>query len=295
MSIMPKAGGQLSSNKRRHEEPSDRASRKARKLSEDTSPSSDEKGQETSSSRPSNKHTKKDRKQNRSSRIHSLRKLLARGKLPSTIKQEKERELAALLHEQDKTKTKKDAKKTLERYHYVRFIERQKAEKRLKRLRKQKDAGNDNGELDNKIHEMEVNRNYAIYAPLDQKYASIFASQTGHEKDDEGDEAEEGKAGNVEARTKPPMWYVVKAAMAHGEVELKALRDGKSNPSHTISKDIDRELVSVWNQKKVKATSSTTHSRPMTRNMEDDTVIHRNSIKNDSSEGEMSDGGFFDR
>lgn len=175
-------------------------------------------------------HSKKERKQNRSTRIHSIRKLLGRDTLPSTIRQEKERELAALLHEQNANRSKKEGRKVLEKYHYVRFVERQKAEKKLRQLRRQLDGlegeDNDDGQrarLNRQIHEMEVHRNYAIYAPLSQKYISIFV-QSGN-----GDVSEDqSQANDSKPREMPPLWYVVESAMKQGEKELELLRDGKS-------------------------------------------------------------------
>lgn len=214
------------SGKRRLENDLSKFPRKARKLEE---PISDGQEQERTDKmdRPTNKHTKKERKQNRSTRIHSLRKLLSRDTLPSTIRQEKERELAALLHDQDQTKLKLQAKKTLGKYHYVRFVERQKAEKRLKQLRKQLEANNEDESIAAEIHEMEVNRNYAIYAPLNQKYISIFASRTDdlHSNDDGGQ------------TSKPDMWHQIQAAMKQGQGALNALREGKVMASSSEDKD----------------------------------------------------------
>lgn len=186
---------------------------KFRRTSKSTSDSED-RTYETGSMRPAVKHTKKERKQNPSSRVHSLRKLLARGNLPSNVQQEKERELAALLHDQERTKTKKEAKKTLGKYHYVRFVERQKAEKRIRKLQKQLDLNDEKDEdLKRKIHEMEVNRNYAIYSPLDQKYVSVFVDNQ--------------QADHNMSPSKPATWYLIEETMRRGKSDLEALRDGK--------------------------------------------------------------------
>ncbi|KAJ9664038.1 rRNA-processing protein efg1 [Neophaeococcomyces mojaviensis] len=297
MSITASAESQSGSKKRHHDYHQNELPRKSRKLSQDVSSASEDRSREVESFRSSNKHTKKERKQNRSTRIHSLRKLLARGTLPSTIQQEKERELAALIHEQDKTRTKKEAKKTLERYHYVRFVERQKAEKRLKRLRKQKDAGSNDSELERKIHEMEVNRNYAIYAPLGQKYVSMFASHACREKNGEvaEDELDDITKDNV-SPVRPPMWYIVEAAMARGESELKALRDGKSGHM-ADTRDDDERPDTLQSKNKSEATSLKLQKRSAEQVKREQVPNHEVDMKREASEDEdeRSDGGFFDR
>lgn len=240
------------------------------------------------------KHTKKERKQNRSSRIHSLRKLLARGGLPSTIQQEKERELAALLHDQEKHKTKKETKKVLEKYHYVRFIERQKAEKRLRQLKKQLDnsEGEDVQVLRQKIHEMEVNRNYAIYAPLGEKYLSVFAK--GHSSEPAGSQMQSG------SKAKPPVWYVVEKLMREGQTQLEALRDGKTrHGAPTI--DEDNADVSLGKSTIRSGQNGGTKGQPLDKRKVK-TKSMQGSLDKESGrpavrveEDDMSDGGFFER
>lgn len=277
--------------KRQHEtnNHSQTSARKSRKLSTESSPTPETGSQEEGSSKPSSKHTKKERKQNRSTRIHSLRKQLARGTLPSTIQQEKERELAALLHEQTKTVSKKQAKKTLEKYHYVRFLERRKAEKKLKQLRKQQEAQGESSELSQRIHEMEVNLNYAIYAPLGEKYVSIFVS------------GKEGQSDDINSHTgkrppKPATWHAVETAMLGGEKKLEALREGEST-SLAQTKPEDEKVNQK--QKKSLVESKKSHTSPeisrsqnranrkVTFQVEEEVQV--------SSDNDEIDGGFFER
>lgn len=229
--------------------------------------------------KPTSKHTKKERKKNRSSRIHSLKKLLTRDTLPSNIRQEKERELAALEYDQAKHKSKKQDKKVLEKYHYVRFVERQKAEKRLKQLQKllQHDDGEKKAEIERDIHEMEVNRNYAIYAPLHQKYVSVFVKSKGRSND-----------GKSETTDKPSMWFEVKTAMEEGQTALEALRDGQRR---TVTVENDVELQ----DERMQAVKKTTkQSKVASRNQHADSRGTK-PVEASTSDDEMSDGGFFQR
>ena len=147
-------------------------------------------------------HTRHDRKNNRSSRIHSIRNLLGRDLAPN-IRIEKERELASLLFDQQKDKLKSESSKMITRYHKVRFFERKKAERKIRQLEKRRDwlakserdaadgiegdpAGEDERmaaekqrqeqlrQLKPLVREAKVDLNYTIYSPLNQKYISIF-------------------------------------------------------------------------------------------------------------------------
>lgn len=277
--------------KRQHETnastPTD--ARKSRKQSAESSPASEIMSQEDISSKPASKHTKKERKQNRSTRIHSLRKQLARGTLPSTIQQEKERELAALVHEQAKTVNKKQVKKTLEKYHYVRFLERRKAEKKLKQLWKQQKAQGDSPELSERIHEMEVNLNYAIYAPLGEKYVSMFVPGS------------EGQSNDIEVNPgerppKPASWYAVETAMLGGEVQLEALREGRTI-THTVT-ELDSKEAGQKHKKSSSKPSKDHLSQEAPRRQSRTNrkvTFQVDEGEEPSSDNDEIDGGFFER
>lgn len=228
-----------------------------------------------------NKHTKKERKSNRSSRIHSLKKLLARDTLPSNIRQEKERELAALEYDQAKHKSKKQDKKVLEKYHYVRFVERQKAEKRLKQLRKllQDEEEEKKVELEKDIHEMEVNRNYAIYAPLHRKYVSVFVKSKGRNEED---------VANITG--KPSMWHEVEEAMHEGQSALEALRDGKRRTN--TAGDVELQNADTVKSQTRKEPKKYGKIKAGVQRAEDRSASF---VAADVSDDEMSDGGFFQR
>lgn len=258
--------------------------RKSRKLSAEVSPALEDTAQNERSVRFPNKHTKKERKQNRSTRIHSLRKQLARGTLPATIRQDKERELAALVHEQNKTALKKQARKTIEKYHYVRFLERRRAEKKLKQLQRRQAASgdSDDADLSKQIHEMEVNLNYAIYAPLGQKYISVFVPET------EKEQAEDGR------RPKPPMWYAVEKAMLGGKAELEALRDSKTTLD-LATDDLDGGKLGDVGTASTQNSSERRKNATRTQAHRDQSDDHAFEELETASEDGAADGGFFER
>lgn len=273
------------SRKRKSDHGTRSFARKVRKTSEEPTSESQEAVVDADSDGRPNRRSKKERKQNPSTRIHSLRKLLARDSLPSTVRQEKERELAALVHDQERDRSKKQAKKILEKYHYVRFVERQKAEKKLKQLRKQLANGDDDGTIAARLQEMEVNRNYAIYAPLNQKYISLFASKT----DGGGEDEMDGR------QTKPSTWFLVREAMKDGQTALEALRESKSAASasnEATDSGVPGRGPTGRALKQRKTGSSESHEGLQAARRPDSEAAPSTE---DASEEDMSDGGFFER
>ncbi|EXJ92527.1 hypothetical protein A1O3_01079 [Capronia epimyces CBS 606.96] len=261
--------------------------------------------------------TKHERETNPSTRIHSLRNLLGRESLPMTVRQEKERELAALLLDQQKAQLAKASKKNLQRYHFVRFVERQKAERTLKQLIKLKESSNCASDeehmkkLDKSIHEAEVDLNYTKYAPLGEKYISLFVMEENDKQKrksqmkkksyailtdtqrEELQQIEDDLANVVRTAigTKPPMWYEVEKCMNEGQEKLDALREGRL----TVGNKLVKELAAVGGKDDAALRSSTAQpveSRPSW--LDDDGVIDPADLDSDDDE-DMSDGGFFER
>ncbi|KAL9618043.1 MAG: hypothetical protein Q9160_007232 [Pyrenula sp. 1 TL-2023] len=126
-------------------------------------------------------------------KIRSLEKLLshAQDTMPADVRQDKERELEALNIDLRMQEEKTERAHIIGRYHFVRFLERKRAQSKLKQLRKQQMALETN--LQNTIDEntieniqrtlqplkelydeTKVDLNYIIYAPLGEKYISLY-------------------------------------------------------------------------------------------------------------------------
>ncbi|KIW88673.1 uncharacterized protein Z519_10719 [Cladophialophora bantiana CBS 173.52] len=261
--------------------------------------------------------TKHERATNPSTKIHSLRRLLASRELPGTVRQEKERELAALLFDQRKSQLAQDARKNLQRYHFVRFMERKKAERVLKKLLKGRDSEEYQepgykSKLEKLIHVAEVDINYTKYAPLGDKYISLFVQEEKVKKKQKL-KLDKGEVGNfdedqqeefrhfadqlsnvVRSATgdKPPMWYEVEKLMEEGEAKLQALREGKL----TTDKRLEKELASLGGKEEAGMRSGNGIQLEETRPswLDDDGIINPADLDNEQDE-EMSDGGFFER
>ncbi|KAK5725893.1 hypothetical protein LTR15_004083 [Elasticomyces elasticus] len=167
-------------------------------------------------------HTVHDLKAN----IRSLRRLLSNpvDKLPATVRVEKERALRTAESELAETEKAKSRSEVIGKWHKVRFFERQKAGKRVKRLRKEGKSGAlDVGE---KLREAEVDVAYAVYFPLERE----------KQKKVEGEEDESPEPVEYERRGDMEMWERVRKCMEDGTLE--ALRNGKlTGDGHAATKE----------------------------------------------------------
>ncbi|KAF2200067.1 hypothetical protein GQ43DRAFT_456712 [Delitschia confertaspora ATCC 74209] len=184
------------------------------------------------------------------SRIRDLRRLLDHAnndpdyKFPANVRIERERELEACEHElAEKRAAAKEAetrKKMIGKYHQVRFFDRQKATRILKKLRRdlaslpQSESPDQTQDaLLEKIHNAEVDLNYALFYPLMKPYSSLYPrSKPSKPESSEPDamdvdaaaakkEEESGPKGD------PEMWRAIAKAMEEGQSSLDALRNWK--------------------------------------------------------------------
>lgn len=245
----------------------------------------DAKGQEAHNNSPREKRPRSNGTETKglSDKIHSLRRLLDKATdMPADIRQERTRELQGYIEDQQRNLAKKEKRAITRRYHFVRFVERQKAERKLKKLEKNfgkvmieaddsalhvvdtdtRNAIGYSAELTTndvsgsqallstetlarrqqifhqQLHEAKVDVNYTIYAPLDQKYISLFPlnsnsqeAQSGNRRPqslgDDNIRLDNNEAGILrdDSGEKPPLWYEVEKAMQSGSLEM--LRDGR--------------------------------------------------------------------
>lgn len=242
--------------------------------------------------------------------------------MPMTVRQEKERELAALLLDQQKAALAENAKKNLKRYHFVRFVERQKAQRVMKKLHKLREQGKitneaQKKELEEKIHETEVDFAYTQYAPLGEKYISLYVEENtekgtskprmnpkayailnDEQRGELRDFADElANVARSAAGTKPPMWYTVEKYMAEGKNKLEALREGK-----LTGNKIDKDIAAIGGKEAAALRGlHNTASKTKPSWLDDDGMIDPADLDSDDEDGgvqvdeeDMSDGGFFE-
>lgn len=162
------------------------------------------------------------------SSVRNLRRLLDRNDdLPANVRIEKERALQTAerdLREAEKAKKRSDM---IGKYHKIRFFERQKAERRLKKARREVKEAEEKGEDDSgelaqlkaKVEDAEVDLNYTMYFPLEKEYASLWPAKRNKDDGSEND----GK--DAERQGDSNMLDVVRKCMKEGT--LKDLREGR--------------------------------------------------------------------
>ncbi|OAG06395.1 uncharacterized protein CC84DRAFT_1090763 [Paraphaeosphaeria sporulosa] len=199
------------------------------------------------------------------SRIRDLRRSLAhvdsdpKNRMPQGIRIERERELESARHElEEKETAKREAKfrnDIIGKYHMVRFFERQKATRILKRLHKQLAALEDEPEKAEKmhsIHNAEVDLNYTLYYPLLKAYVSLYPKQ----------QKEDSKSGDAAPPTDGPkgdvnMWKTVEKAM--GEQTLEELRESREGviipgaPENSKAKNLKKDAKKDTKEKKARS------------------------------------------
>jgi hypothetical protein len=170
------------------------------------------------------------------------------------------------------------------RYHKVRFFDRQKATKRLKRARKaMKEVEDDAAERERlavEADECEVDVQYAMYYPLDVAYVALYPSV----RKVEGKE-EEGGAPVVEVQRQgdAKMRALVKKCAAEGK--LDALRNGKldMDGNYKVVEEVKDEDEKPMSKKKAEGKGKeVTGSKRKAETTEPE------------ASGDESDGGFFE-
>ena len=216
------------------------------------------------------------------SQVRSLKRLLERNDdLPADVRVEKERALQNALHDLEETQRAKTRSDMIGRYHKIRFFDRQKATKRLKRARKELQAHEGDKEarrsLSKVVEDGEVDVNYSQYFPLDEHYIPLFPrKKSEHEDEDEETNGEVKQGSREERRGDHEMWLRVKKCMKDGTLE--ALRNGR------FTRNQRKEVIENG-----KPMSTVNHGDKKVRKS-----AHPVNGKEAESADDESDGGFFE-
>ncbi|MCJ1432215.1 18S rRNA maturation protein [Xylographa pallens] len=243
------------------------------------------------------------------SKIRDLIRLLDHSTdLPADVRIEKERALTGYRADLEGVQDEKRKADMIKRYHMVRFfgtyrlrtweilityerLERQKASRALKKLKKQLDAtASETAKyrmLQSAVHEAEVDLNYTMYYPLAEKYQSLFPRAEPEETIEDG---KTSRVGGTDKRKlegeKPPLWPLIERAMT--ESTLEALRDGKGD--RVVSVNTKPHLG--IHRKAVKG-PEVEHTSDI--NCPGEAQVEARVLSDNKDDGAMSsDGGFFE-
>ncbi|OJD32114.1 rrna-processing protein efg1 [Diplodia corticola] len=155
-------------------------------------------------------------------RIRDLRRQLSRNAddMPANVRVDKERELQACEHELSVAEAERIKQEMIPRYHKIRFFERQKATRFLKKVVKQLNDDSTpekHAELEREKHVCEVDLNYTLYYPLIRPYVSLYA--TSKNKDEANGSSTTTRIGGDKE-----MWELVEKKTQDGTLEN--LRNG---------------------------------------------------------------------
>jgi hypothetical protein len=188
------------------------------------------------------------------------------------------------------------------------LLERQKATRQLKKLRKRLLESKSTEEVEAlkaQMHVVEVDLNYTQYCPLSEVYVSLYPPKTASADEDELEE-------KIETASKPPMWAEVEKCMEEGS--LTRLRNRVSTVEAVTA---PKSLVMKAPRPKPLAQVVTVDTTGMNRrerrsqkaNKDFDLVKTKNksmafeknkvfgasqTIRRPTDDGNDSDGGFFE-
>ncbi|TVY85561.1 rRNA-processing protein efg1 [Lachnellula suecica] len=154
--------------------------------------------------------------------------------LPADVRIEDERALAAYQQELAAAEAEKIRQKMISKYHMVRFFERQKATRQLKRLRKQilaTESAEEVEALKTQMHVAEVDLNYTQNSPLSEPYISLYPLQKDSLK------VSEDAPKTEDSQPKPAMWFEVEKCME--DSTLNKLRNRVGKPPVHNSKPLE--------------------------------------------------------
>ncbi|KAF8864113.1 hypothetical protein BDZ45DRAFT_643423 [Acephala macrosclerotiorum] len=223
--------------KRKHQEPEDHSAVHASRQSQvyGTEP------------KPAKKQRKSEptRKQIHASSVNAIKKKirdvsrrLERSEdIPADIRVQDERALASYEQELAAAEAEKNRQKMIKKYHMVRFFERQKATRLLKKLRKRLIEAESTEEVETlktQMHVAEVDLNYTQFYPLSEPYVSLYPPKgKGITEKEEDEEIEE-------AKPKPKMWAEVEKCMENKTLDRLRKRAPKSATPANTSRRLKR-------------------------------------------------------
>ncbi|KAH9839666.1 rRNA-processing protein Efg1 [Teratosphaeria destructans] len=231
------------------------------------------------------------------STIRSLRRLLEHNEdLPADIRIEKERALQSAQHELEREQSAKERSDMIARFHKIRFFDRRKAERNLKKANKLLSACEDDAvveDLKQRAKDAEVDVNYAMYYPLDKAYVSLYPSKRKKEgeTDDAAAEEDEAQKGEVGRKGDQGMWKTVRQCMADGT--LDDLRNGKLTAVKEQSKETAAPEVTLVVKKKQQSKKEQALPGDVHGNRRERRIAAAAAKAKAESDNE-SEGGFFE-
>ncbi|KAF5019365.1 hypothetical protein F66182_8633 [Fusarium sp. NRRL 66182] len=194
-------------------------------------------------------------------RTRAIERLLGRPNkdLPANVRNDLERELAALKSTVSDKSFQKKRSAMISKYHMVRFFERKKASRLIKQLRKKigQTESTEREEIEGlkrDLHVAEVDEAYTHHFPHAEPYISLYTNVKSDKDEDEDDDKLDYtplKHRGLLHTERPPIWSEIEQAMKEGPHALRNLRERR------LTEDLQERPQSESQQNKLKAPKTT--------------------------------------
>lgn len=232
-------------------------------------------------------------------------------KLPANVRVNHERELAALKSRLVDTEKEIRRRNMIERYHMVRFFERKRAEKNLRRAERELKGFRESGaegveEVEKQVERARVDLNYAMYTPLVWRYCALWPKEKKGKEEDDAVEEEKGGGGSGDEKQAvsdkkpaesavqgdPAMWERVRKATEEGQKALERLRDA-TDWRDPADGGVIRQRQEMKLRSK-KGTSTLKGEHPKRERAKLDRTQGLSKHEGEANSDAESDGGFFE-
>ncbi|KKF92342.1 rRNA-processing protein EFG1 [Ceratocystis platani] len=228
-------------------------------------------------------------------RTRTIERQFKRGiDMPATVRNELERELRSLKASIGAIENRRNRGHMIKKYHMVRFFERQKASRKLKKAQKALIDSPDDKKIKQDAYVYEIDHDYTHYYPFLERYISLYANK-GEEESNTVPPGHVPVPG-LKGVQRPPIWSVVAEAKKLGLPALERLRDRLSSdvdplqePGHEATEDKEEKK-----QAKLKGKKGKEKKDDKSKGERKGEKTAAAAAADSSDSGDDSDGGFFE-
>ncbi|KIM40370.1 hypothetical protein M413DRAFT_446558 [Hebeloma cylindrosporum] len=181
--------------------------------------------------------------------LRQTRRLLAKDTLAADVRVETERRLKALELELQQAELAKKERGFAQRYHKIKFFERQKVTRKLKQVKKgleSEDNPASQKKLSSELDDLRVDLNYILHYPKTKKYISLFPPEVRKGEEPSAASLVEAKKTNAD-REEVRAWIreQMKQSQLPTEPEREVLSHSKAKTGKTQSQKWPQEAGSA--------------------------------------------------
>ncbi|KAI4518250.1 hypothetical protein K525DRAFT_288607 [Schizophyllum commune Loenen D] len=211
------------------------------------------------------------------SSLRQARRLLQKDKITADVRNNTERRIKALEEELEKAELARKERTFAAKYHKVKFFERQKALRKVQRLKRELAEKPEDEDLQSRLFERRVDLNYVLHYPKLKKYISLYPPQ---KSDDLAPQPPVDTSETDTARAE--LRDSIRQRMQEGELPAEPEVDIDSRPRATEKRDASKSAPA----KSKSAKGKTTTAQPSFQTAEEDEFFGNDSEGEDESDEE---------